>query len=112
MRVEIWDVDPRWKQDQSDRGRPECGYFQLSGFQIFHTVSISMIREYQDNGEWQLIDASSMRNVEYYECCPEPYIDITVFINIRRRTLYYFSNFIGPCVLISRLNVCLHITFI
>ena len=46
-----------------------------------------------------------MRNVEYYECCPEPYIDITVFINIRRRTLYYFSNFIGPCVLISRLNV-------
>ena len=71
-----------------------------------------MIREYQDNGEWQLIDASSMRNVEYYECCPEPYIDITVFINIRRRTLYYFSNFIGPCVLISRLNVCLHITFI
>lgn len=43
-----------------------------------------------------------MRNVEYYECCPEPYIDITVFINIRRRTLYYFSNFIGPCVLISR----------
>ena len=37
-----------------------------------------------------------------YECCPEPYIDITVFIKIRRRTLYYFSNFIGPCVLISR----------
>ena len=42
------------------------------------------------------------RNELIYDCCPEPYIDITVSINIRRRTLYYFSNFIGPCVLISR----------
>ena len=58
--------------------------------------------EFQDNGEWQLIDAFYIRNVVIYECCPEPYIDITVTIKIRRRTLYYFSNFIGPCVLISR----------
>ena len=57
---------------------------------------------FQDNGEWQLIKAFYQRNVEIYPCCPEPYIDITLTINIRRRTLYYFSNFIGPCVLISR----------
>ena len=56
----------------------------------------------KDNGEWQLISAVSERHEERYECCPEPYIDITILINIRRRTLYYFSNFIGPCVLISR----------
>ena len=36
-----------------------------------------------------------------YECCPEPYVDITFTINIRRRTLYYFFNLIVPCVLIS-----------
>ena len=101
MRAEIWDVDSWWKQDQSDRGRSKCGYFQLSGLETFQFY-FQLLRDYQDNGEWQLISASSMRNVEYYECCPEPYIDITVFINIRRRTLYYFSNFIGPCVLISR----------
>ena len=59
----------------------------------------------KDNGEWQLISAFSKRNEMVYECCPEPYIDITVFIKIRRRTLYYFSNFIGPCVLISRFNL-------
>ena len=58
--------------------------------------------DFQDNGEWQLIEAFYTRNVLKYDCCPEPYIDITVTINIRRRTLYYFSNFIGPCVLISR----------
>ena len=41
------------------------------------------------------------RNVVIYECCPEPYMDITFTLNIRRRTLYYFFNLIVPCVLIS-----------
>lgn len=41
------------------------------------------------------------RNEIYYNCCPEPYIDITFAILIRRRTLYYFFNLIVPCVLIA-----------
>ena len=41
------------------------------------------------------------RNSIVYECCPEPYVDITFTIKIRRRTLYYFFNLIVPCVLIS-----------
>ena len=101
MWVKIRYVDSWWKQNQFDWGWTKCGYIKLSGLEIFQ-LKFPYQRDYQDNGEWQLISASSMRNVEYYECCPEPYIDITVFINIRRRTLYYFSNFIGPCVLISR----------
>ncbi|KAG8331424.1 CHRNA7-FAM7A fusion protein [Homalodisca vitripennis] len=41
------------------------------------------------------------KNVMNYACCPEPYIDVTFTIQIRRRTLYYFFNLIVPCVLIS-----------
>ena len=41
------------------------------------------------------------RNKITYECCPTPYVDITFVIRIRRRTLYYFSTLIIPCVLIS-----------
>lgn len=41
------------------------------------------------------------KNVITYGCCPEPYVDITFIIKIRRRTLYYFFNLIVPCVLIS-----------
>lgn len=54
-----------------------------------------------------LIDASYIqgmpgkRNVQYYSCCVEPYVDVTYTIQIRRRTLYYFFNLIVPCVLIS-----------
>lgn len=41
------------------------------------------------------------RNEIYYNCCPEPYVDVTFAIIIRRRTLYYFFNLIVPCVLIA-----------
>ena len=45
------------------------------------------------------------RNEVIYECCPEPYLDITFTIKIRRRTLYYFFNLIVPCLLIASMAV-------
>ena len=45
------------------------------------------------------------RNIKIYECCPEPYLDITFTIMIQRRTLYYFFNLIIPCVLIASMAV-------
>ena len=45
------------------------------------------------------------RSEVIYECCPEPYLDITFIIKIRRRTLYYFFNLIVPCVLIASMAV-------
>ncbi|KFM66080.1 Neuronal acetylcholine receptor subunit alpha-7, partial [Stegodyphus mimosarum] len=56
---------------------------------------------YITNGEWELIALPGTRNVIVYACCPEPYVDITFYIHIRRRTLYYGFNLIIPCVLIS-----------
>jgi hypothetical protein len=45
------------------------------------------------------------RNVNTYACCPAPYFDITFWIQIRRRTLYYCTNLIVPCVLISSMTL-------
>ncbi|XP_020290540.1 neuronal acetylcholine receptor subunit alpha-7 isoform X1 [Pseudomyrmex gracilis] len=53
------------------------------------------------NGEWYLIGMPGKKNTITYACCPEPYVDVTFTIQIRRRTLYYFFNLIVPCVLIS-----------
>ena len=52
-----------------------------------------------------LIDVPAARHEVFYECCPDPYLDITFFIQIRRRTLYYFFNLIVPCVLIASMAV-------
>ncbi|KAK2586114.1 hypothetical protein KPH14_008392 [Odynerus spinipes] len=53
------------------------------------------------NGEWYLMGMPGQKNTIVYQCCPEPYVDVTFTIQIRRRTLYYFFNLIVPCVLIS-----------
>merc|ERR550519_1527896 len=56
---------------------------------------------FMPNGEWSMLGMPGKRNSVTYGCCPEPYVDITFTIHIRRRTLYYFFNLIVPCVLIS-----------
>lgn len=43
------------------------------------------------------------RNELYYDCCKEPYPDVTYTVTMRRRTLYYGLNLLIPCVLISGL---------
>lgn len=53
------------------------------------------------NVKRRVIGMPGKKNVITYACCPEPYVDITFTIKIRRRTLYYFFNLIVPCVLIS-----------
>jgi len=57
------------------------------------------------NGEWALLGVPGKLNEQIYECCPEPYLDITFIVKIRRRTLYYFFNLIVPCLLISSMAV-------
>lgn len=42
-------------------------------------------------------------NERFYDCCPEPYPDVTFTVVMRRRTLYYGLNLLIPCVLISGL---------
>ncbi|XP_063929148.1 neuronal acetylcholine receptor subunit alpha-7 isoform X7 [Zophobas morio] len=59
------------------------------------------LSDFITNGEWYLIGMPGKKNTIVYQCCPEPYVDVTFTIKIRRRTLYYFFNLIVPCVLIS-----------
>ncbi|XP_017892843.1 neuronal acetylcholine receptor subunit alpha-7 isoform X1 [Ceratina calcarata] len=59
------------------------------------------LSDFITNGEWYLIGMPGKKNTIRYQCCPEPYVDVTFTIQIRRRTLYYFFNLIVPCVLIS-----------
>ncbi|KAI9585108.1 hypothetical protein GQX74_000955 [Glossina fuscipes] len=59
------------------------------------------LSDFITNGEWYLLAMPGQKNTITYACCPEPYVDVTFTIQIRRRTLYYFFNLIVPCVLIS-----------
>lgn len=69
------------------------GAFSVDIFYYTHTFFSSPL--------FPITGVPGKRNEIYYNCCPEPYIDITFAILIRRRTLYYFFNLIVPCVLIA-----------
>lgn len=60
---------------------------------------------YMANGEWVLMGMPGVRHSELYDCCTEPYLDITFTIHIKRRTLYYGFNLIIPCIILSSMTL-------
>uniref|UniRef100_A0A914WRM2 Uncharacterized protein n=1 Tax=Plectus sambesii TaxID=2011161 RepID=A0A914WRM2_9BILA len=63
------------------------------------------VSEYLPNGEWLLMSSPVDRNEKFYECCPEPYVDVKFYLHLRRRTLYYWFNLVLPSMLISLMTL-------
>ncbi|XP_072038542.1 neuronal acetylcholine receptor subunit alpha-7-like isoform X2 [Amphiura filiformis] len=58
---------------------------------------------FQENGEWELLGMPVARHEEYYY--GDPYPDVTFYMKLRRRSLYYSINILIPCVLLSALTL-------
>lgn len=58
------------------------------------------------SAEWDLMNLTSERHAELYSSCcgPETYVDITYYLELRRKTLFFTTNLIVPCFLISFLT--------
>lgn len=101
-------IDITWFPFDDQRCEMKFGSWTYDGLQLDLQLQDDAggdISSFITNGEWDLLGVPGKRNEIYYNCCPEPYIDITFYINIRRRTLYYFFNLIVPCVLIASMAV-------
>ena len=73
--------------------------FVLTDLDIDTENTPTLSDKYVKSAEWDLINASKRRNVEYYECCPFPFTDVTVQLIIRRKPLFYAFNLITPCMI-------------
>ncbi|XP_067139227.1 neuronal acetylcholine receptor subunit alpha-10-like [Centruroides vittatus] len=73
------------------------------GYQVNMIIQTNKgdLSNYVENGEWDLINMAVVRNEVYYSCCQEPYPDVTYFIVLRRRPLFYVFNLILPCMIIT-----------
>ena len=60
---------------------------------------------YYPSVEWDLMSATARKNIEYYTCCVEPYPDVTFYLTLRRKTLFYTVNMIIPCTSITLLTI-------
>jgi len=102
-------IDITWFPFDDQDCNMKFGSWTYNGFKLDLRMNNEngegVISTYTQNGEWHLLGIPGKRNEVFYDCCPEPYLDITFIIKIRRRTLYYFFNLIVPCVLIASMAV-------
>ena len=48
------------------------------------------------NGEWEIVNISYSRHLVRYSCCVELYSDLTFYIRLKRKRLYYLMNIFFP----------------
>ena len=63
------------------------------------------IHSFLEDGVWSLRDVRIERDVKKYACCPEPYPEISYTLILRRRSSFYVSYLIIPCVFLSALSL-------
>merc|ERR1712223_2016731 len=63
------------------------------------------LSEFYMSVEWDILEVPAVRNVKWYTCCTDPYLDITFYVTMRRKTLFYTVNLIIPCMGISFLTI-------
>ncbi|KAL4641744.1 neuronal acetylcholine receptor subunit alpha-7-like, partial [Arapaima gigas] len=96
-------IDVRWFPFDVQKCDLKFGSWTHNGWLLDLQMLAVDISTYIPNGEWDLVGVPGKRNELYYECCKEPYPDVTFTVTMRRRTLYYGLNLLIPCVLISGL---------
>ncbi len=63
------------------------------------------VTDYVESNEWVLLASPAKRNVQFYPCCAEPYLDLTFTIEIQRLGIFYLFVLIIPCILLSLLTL-------
>ncbi|XP_019744588.1 neuronal acetylcholine receptor subunit alpha-7-like isoform X2 [Hippocampus comes] len=96
-------IDVRWFPFDVQKCDLKFGSWTHNGWLLDLQMMDVDISNYIPNGEWDLVGVPAKRNELYYDCCKEPYPDVTFTVTMRRRTLYYGLNLLIPCVLISGL---------
>ena len=61
------------------------------------------ISHYIPNNEFQLTEMPVARHVVVYGCCPEPFPDVTFYVKLTRKPLFYIANLIFPCIMVTSL---------
>nr|KAG5694689.1 hypothetical protein BaRGS_010015 [Batillaria attramentaria] len=81
----------------------KLGSWAYNGFQVnvWNRSTTMDLSNFVDNGEWELLGVKVKRNVVTYNCCDEPFPDVTFYVHLRRRIKYYFMNIIIPCIILS-----------
>uniref|UniRef100_A0A8D3CLR5 Neuronal acetylcholine receptor subunit alpha-7 n=1 Tax=Scophthalmus maximus TaxID=52904 RepID=A0A8D3CLR5_SCOMX len=102
-------VDVRWFPFDIQKCELKFGSWTYDGWLLDLQMNDADISGFMPNGEWDLVGVPGTRNEAFYDCCKEPYPDVTFVVTIRRRTLYYALNLLIPCVLLSSMTLLIFV---
>ncbi|XP_070571424.1 neuronal acetylcholine receptor subunit alpha-10-like [Ptychodera flava] len=81
------------------------GPWQYSGFEIMITGEgdKNVHRDvFMSDGEWDMVDFTAINSISYYPDEPGvPFADVTYYVSLRRRPVFYVINLLLPCALLS-----------
>uniref|UniRef100_A0A087Y9W4 Uncharacterized protein n=1 Tax=Poecilia formosa TaxID=48698 RepID=A0A087Y9W4_POEFO len=103
--VSTCNVDVRWFPFDIQRCELKFGSWTFDGWLLDIQMREADVSGYMPNGEWDLMEVPGGRNEVFYDCCAEPYPDVTFVVTLRRRTLFYALNLLIPCVLLSSMTL-------
>ncbi|KAK2844616.1 hypothetical protein Q5P01_011275 [Channa striata] len=103
--ISTCDVDVRWFPFDIQRCELKFGSWTFDGWLLDIQMKEADVSGYMANGEWDLLEVPGGRNEVFYDCCAEPYPDVTFVVTLRRRTLFYALNLLIPCVLLSSMTL-------
>ncbi|XP_051926123.1 cholinergic receptor, nicotinic, alpha 11 [Hippocampus zosterae] len=102
-------VDVRWFPFDVQKCVLKFGSWTHDGRLLDLRMKRADVSGYVPNGEWDLIGVPGARNERFYDCCQEPYPDVTFVVTVRRRTLYYALNLLIPCMLMSSMTLLIFV---
>ncbi|CAN9513610.1 unnamed protein product [Ophioblennius macclurei] len=103
--VSTCNVDVRWFPFDIQRCELKFGSWTFDGWLLDLQMKEADVSGYMSNGEWDLLEVPGGRHEVFYDCCAEPYPDVTFVVILRRRTLFYALNLLIPCVLLSSMTL-------
>uniref|UniRef100_A0A672YTE8 Uncharacterized protein n=1 Tax=Sphaeramia orbicularis TaxID=375764 RepID=A0A672YTE8_9TELE len=103
--VSTCNVDVRWFPFDIQRCELKFGSWTFDGWLLDIQMKEADVSGYMPNGEWDLLEVPGGRHEVFYDCCVEPYPDVTFVVTLRRRTLFYALNLLIPCVLLSSMTL-------
>merc|ERR1711935_948037 len=72
-----------------------------------NSTSVEKLNLYTDNREWKIIrEITAEKRSTYYQCCPEPYPDVTFTFTLKRDSPAYRAIIVLPCLVIMLMTGC------
>ncbi|XP_058503181.1 neuronal acetylcholine receptor subunit alpha-7-like isoform X1 [Solea solea] len=103
--ISTCNVDVRWFPFDIQHCELKFGSWTFDGWLLDIQMKEADVSGYMRNGEWDLLEVPGGRHEVFYDCCAEPYPDVTFVVTLRRRTLFYALNLLIPIVLLSSMTL-------